>query len=182
MKRILPWTIATLAFAATVGTYVYYQNVVKTMQATADAKVLELEGRIQEANERVGAASAKTLEIAKEASLKIQQQKLDSEEKLRTASESIQAASLPETNLAVTFRRAVFATGHVATFKNMTNRSSPFTIVLERPSTGQQVRLEVVLDSGGFKEVGEREGWPFISGDSIQAVQPGHKPKLFLFN
>jgi hypothetical protein len=65
--------------------------------------------------------------------------------------------------------------------KNTGAQASPFALQFIRASTNQQRSFQVVVDQERSIEIGEREGWAFLSGDEIKVSQPGHKPMTFKF-
>ena len=145
----------------------------KLAAAEAVAKKTEIEAatKIQEANDQ---ATAKVKETAAKAQASIDALATDARNRL-------QAANLPETTAEVAFRKAVLSNGGVAMIRNVSASSVPFTILVGRPSTRQSRQYSPVVDGGKTIEIGEREGWAFLSGDVIRVVQPGHKPRDFSF-
>lgn len=112
--------------------------------------------------------------------LKQQYQQLvnDANNKLAEAQSRIQRANQPEVPVRVGFRKALMSSGNVAGFNNTSGQTIAISINVSR-SSGQSRSFEVTLDPGMTKEIGEREGWAFIPGDSITITQPGHKSKTF---
>lgn len=70
------------------------------------------------------------------------------------------------------------SSGNVASFNNTAGQTIAVTINVNRAS-GQSRSFDVTLDTGMTKEIGEREGWAFIRGDTITVRQAEHKSKTF---
>jgi hypothetical protein len=121
------------------------------------------------------AATSRAAEIANEAGARMVQLKSEADSR-------IQAANLPETTTTVVFRNAFIGSGRVATIRNISAKAAPFTALIERPSTQQKRSLDFVIDGNGMKEIGQREGWAFVQGDTIRMAQPNHKAVIYTAN
>lgn len=95
------------------------------------------------------------------------------------ANKKIAAASLPEVAVTVGFRTALLGSGLVARVSNVSGESIPLSLEAKRPLSNQSRVFDVVVDNGGFVEIGHREGWSFVNGDTITVSQPGHKAKTY---
>lgn len=95
------------------------------------------------------------------------------------ANEKLHLANQPEIPVDVSFRKALLSSGDVASFRNRSSRSIAVTASIERPSSGQSRIFDLTLDPGHTKEIGEREGWAFVSGDTVTLTQPEHKSLSF---
>jgi hypothetical protein len=95
------------------------------------------------------------------------------------ANERLQAANRPEATVVVAFRKALFTSGSVAAVKNSSARAIAVSVVAIRAGTSQQKQFELTIDGGMAKEIGERDGWAFLNGDTLSVSQSGHKPVTF---
>lgn len=95
------------------------------------------------------------------------------------ANKKIQLANRPEIPVNVSFRKALLSSGGVASFRNRSSRSIAVTATIERPSSGQSRIFDLTLDPAHTKEIGEREGWAFVSGDTVTLTEPEHKSSAF---
>lgn len=136
--------------------------------------ISEMESKLSAADRKAKDLEIRNQQISNEANTKIQV--LSSE-----ANEKLQLANQPEATVFVTFRKAFFGNGNVARIKNTGAQASPFALQFIRASTNQQRSFQVVVDQERSIEIGEREGWAFLSGDEIKVSQPGHKPMTFKF-
>ncbi len=82
-----------------------------------------------------------------------------------------------EVPVAVSYRSGLLANGLVATFKNISGSAIAVTAEIVRPSTGRRQAFELVINGGGIREIGELEGWAFVSGDIVTVSQGGSGPK-----
>jgi hypothetical protein len=118
---------------------------------------------VKEANEKINAAHEKIQQVATDAHRKIQ------------------AANQPEPTVLVSFRKSLFGSGSVATIKNSSSQSISVSLVAERPSTNESRPFSTIIDGGMSKEIGEREGWAFLAGDTLNVSQPNHKSVSYSF-
>lgn len=107
-----------------------------------------------------------------EANDKCKQLAYDSSKRLRLANQ-------PEIQVHVSFRKAFLSSGIVARVENLSSQIIAMTASVERPSSGQKSIFDMTLDRGQSKEIGEREGWAFVPGDTIVVNQPDHKSRTF---
>jgi hypothetical protein len=177
MKKSIPWLLsAILAVGLAVSVY-HYQGVIKEKDAQLEAATSKLsaqtaenDAKLREANQTAERATNAVQQIAAEASAKI-----DALED--TASKQLAAANLPEATVLLSMRKALVSSGNVATIKNTSAQTIGISVVATRPASNQRKGFEMVLDSQQTKEIGEREGWAFISGDVVTVEQSGHKPR-----
>jgi hypothetical protein len=54
-------------------------------------------------------------------------------------------------------------------------------VEVSRASSGQSRSFDITLDSGRKRELGEREGWAFVAGDTLTITQPEHKSLIVKF-
>jgi hypothetical protein len=197
MNKLLPWLISVV-LAVVVGAVSYHYNGVvmakdaeleaanihyKEVLAAKDAEiqavneknssfVAQANTRIKAADDQVGASNEKLKQLAIEARTKIQEIAADANEKIRVANQ-------PEPTVLVTFRKALLGSGGVARIKNSSPQPISIALIAERVSTNQRKGFELIIDGGVFKEIGEREGWAFLSGDTLKVSQPNHKSLSF---
>lgn len=181
MKKFAPWILAVILSTLSVSMYVYYKGIIegkdaeiKSLTDKNSALVADANAKLKEAGEQIRSANARAQEIASDANSKIQALAAD-------ANQKIQAANQPEPTVSISFRKALLGSGNVAVIKNTSSQSISLSLAISRPSTNQQNTLDVVLDPARPKEIGHREGWAFILGDSIVVSQPGHKTVTFSF-
>ena len=203
MQKYIPWSVSAVLLAALVGTALYFRGVVESkdieiqaLRAEQAASAAEANLKLQAAGERVAAADAKAQEIAASAAAKVQevseqaaavvqqvttQANASAEAQAAEARERLRAASLPEAKAEITFRKAMLSNGSVAVIRNTSSAAVPFTIFVGRAATNQTRQVSAVIDAGRFAEIGEREGWAFLPGDTVRITHPGHKAREFTF-
>ena len=137
--------------------FLYFQDVISGKDSEIQALTQKYNSLAADTNAKIAAANTKLQQLAAE------------------ANEKLAVANQPEVSVLVSFRKALFGSGDIAVIKNISSQSIPISLTVNRSSTGQQKQLELVFDGGQFKEIGEREGWAFLPGDTIQISQPGHK-------
>ena len=200
MSKLIPWIIAVAATLGLIGSHFYYRDVVArkdtaiaevesklaALDRDSQAKVQALSARAATAEQRASEVSAeavaKVQQIAEEASTKVQEVSAEAAAKLdaarRESNARVEAASKPDTTVSVTFRKAILASGLVAGFRNTSKGPIEIGVTAVRPSTRQERQYRMVLDAQQAKEIGEREGWAFLPGDTVLVTQPEHKPKM----
>lgn len=166
---------------ALVAVSVHFNGVIATKDAELQAAneknsslVAQASSQLRAADDKINAANEKLQQVATEARTRIQA--LASE-----ANEKLQAANQPEPTVLVSFRKAFLGSGGVATIKNTSSQPIAVSLVAERSSTSQRRPFDLTIDGGLVKEIGEREGWAFLAGDTLKVSQPGHKPLSFAF-
>ena len=175
MQKTIPWILSALL--ALLAGSLYFQKNSVTQAKDVEIRVLmeKSANLITEANSKLSQAEQKI----KQADLRAQQVTTDTDNKIQAlaseANDKIQAASLPEVTIAISFRKALLSNGSVAILKNTSSQPTPMTLQFIRASTGQQRTVQVVIDPTRSIEIGEREGWAFLSGDEIKVSQPAHK-------
>lgn len=181
MNKLLPW-LTSIALAIALATvHVHYKSVIAAKDAellTANEQnaslVAEANSKLKDAGEKVNAANEKLQQVSSEARARLQALATEANEKL-------QAANQPEPTVLVSFRKAFLGSGGVATLKNSSPQPISVSLVASRSATNQQRQFDLVIDAAMFKEIGEREGWAFLSGDTLQVAQPSHKVVSFTF-
>jgi hypothetical protein len=159
-SKYLPWALS--AILAVLWGLSWHDS--KTAIEQKDSEIASLKQQYQQlvsdANNKLAEAQSKTQKLVEE------------------ANSQIQLANQAEVPVRVGFRKALMSSGNVAGFNNISGQTIAITININR-SSGQSRSFDVTLDAGMTKEIGEREGWAFISGDSITVTQPEHKSKTF---
>ncbi|HEX5125282.1 MAG TPA: hypothetical protein VFW00_00945, partial [Rhodocyclaceae bacterium] len=162
-SNFLPWVLSVLLAVLWGMSW----NDSKTTIEKKDAEITTLQQLVNEANRKVDVANLQTRQLVTEANSKIHQM-------AEEANARIQLANQPEIPIRVFFRKAIMSSGNVAGFNNMSGQTIAVTINVNR-ATGQSRSFDLTLDPGITKEIGEREGWAFIPGDTITVAQAGHK-------
>lgn len=182
MNQSVPWAVAGAFALATLVMYGHSQGVIKAKDAelqAAEAKyqtlVNESSAKAREAEARIEAERTEAKRVATQANTQI-------DALANEANAKIQAASLPEVPVAVSFRKAMLGSGSVAVIKNTSAQPVAVTITTARPNDNQQRRFRLVIDGQQFKEIGHAEGWAFVRGDVLQVSLANHKPKQFEYN
>ena len=155
--KYLPWLIsAVLAILLALS---WHDSQLKIAQK--DSELVSLKQQINELNSKIEEANNKYKQLGDEANKKLQ------------------IANQAEIQVSVTFRKALLSGGKVGRVTNLSNQIIAMTASVERPSSGKKNTFEMTLDPGQSREIGEREGWAFVPGDTITVSQPDHKSKTF---
>ncbi len=159
--RAVPWVLST-ALAATLGfTWL-------SMDAQLERKTQELSD-LQDRYKKVIAEANLKLEEASQRNAKL----------VATANEQIRLANMREVDVRVGFRKALLSSGQVAGVTNSSGGTIAIGIEIARSSSGAKRNYEFTLDAGQNAEIGEREGWAFISGDTLSVSQAERKTLVF---
>lgn len=153
-SRYIPWLITVASIGLLVFTW-------QDSRSQLQKKDLEIANITTQYNKLVSESNAKLKQLADEANQKIQ------------------VANQREVQVRVSFRKAFLSSGNVAGIANASNQTIAVTANVDRPSSGQTRSFSLTIDPGQTKEIGEREGWSFISGDVITIAQPEHKSLTF---
>jgi len=92
------------------------------------------------------------------------------------ANEKIAFANLPLVPVKVSTVKPLFADGLAVQIRNATDKTIAITLSVVRPSSGNKKDYELTIDGGVGKNIGQSEGWAFVSGDKVTITQPDHKP------
>lgn len=168
--KYVPWAICAVLVILLGFVYFSKNAEIESLQSQYDMLVAESNKKIDEANQQ-------RQQLINEANKKLEEANQQQQQLVNKATELLAAASLPEATVTVGFRPAMLGSGFVARITNTSGISTPFSIEINRSSTGNSRNYERVLNGGSFIEIGHREGWAFVSGDSITINQPNHKPK-----
>jgi hypothetical protein len=93
---------------------------------------------------------------------------------VQEANSKIAYANQPAVPVTASVHKAVFASGSVLQVKNTSNKAIAVTLLIERG--GQRKETPLTIDAGLGKNIGENEGWAFISGDRFTITMPEHRP------
>ncbi|HMK59925.1 MAG TPA: hypothetical protein VK452_02125 [Dissulfurispiraceae bacterium] len=153
-SKYIPWLVTVIAL----GLLAFIWQDIRTQLSKKDVELTNLKAQYDKMS---ADASAKMQALAAQANQKIQ------------------LANLPEVKVKVSFRKAFFSSGDVAQINNISNQSIAINADVERPAAGQKKTFTLTTDPGRVKEIGEREGWAFVSGDVVTISQPEHKALIF---
>lgn len=153
--KTAPWLLVLLSLG--VAAFIWHDS--RAHIERKDAEIAALKGQLDKV---LSEANAKYKALAEEANQKIQ------------------VASLREVSVRIGFRKALLSSGNVAVFTNTSGQAIAIDAEIERPSSAQRRTFLLTLDPGQAKEIGEREGWAFLSRDTITVSQPEHKPLRFV--
>lgn len=179
--KFVPWIIS-VACLGLLG-WVWQDSQTKLEQKDAELAGLrqQYSELVTDANSKLEAAHGKVKQLTEEANEKLRLANNQLKELAGEADEKIQQANQREVPVTVGFRKAMLSSGHVAAFTNTSGQSIAVVAEVRRASSGQSRSFDITLDPGRKKELGEREGWAFVAGDTITVNQPGHKSLTFNF-
>jgi hypothetical protein len=172
--KYLPWVLSAICMAL-LG-FVWHDSQLKIEQKDAELASIkqQYDQLVADANSKLEAAHTKAQQIADAANARLTEQANDANEKLQQANQR-------EVQVSVRFRKAMLSNGHVAVISNTSGQTIAISVDIQRSSSGQGRSVDLTIDPGRFKELGEREGWAFVSGDSIKVNQPGCKSLTYTF-
>jgi hypothetical protein len=159
-SKYLPWVLSAVLAVLWGSSWSDSKTAIEKKDAEIATLQQQYQRLVNDANKQVAEANTKIQQLADEANTKIQ------------------LANQPEIPVRVSFRKALLSSGNVASFNNISGQIIAVAINVSRAS-GQGNSFEMTLDPGMTKEIGEREGWAFIAGDTITVTQPEHKSKMF---
>jgi hypothetical protein len=136
--------------------------------------------RLKENDSEIAALKSQLGIVLLEANAKIAEANAKCKTLVEDANKIIQAANLKEVSVHIGFRKALLSSGNVAAFTNTSGQTIAISVEIERPSSVQRRTFSLTLDPGQTKEIGERDGWAFISQDIIIISQPEHKALRFV--
>lgn len=157
-----------------------------SMSAQLDQKnneLIELQGKynqlVSDANKKLQEANQRNMNLVAEANDKLEEASQRNASLTAEANEKIRLAQQPEVEVRVSFRKALLSSGNVAGLKNTSGITIAVIAEVSRPSSGSKRTYEFTLDPNQTAEIGEREGWAFVSGDKIEISQAQHKTLVF---
>lgn len=157
MARMVPWILSAMLAVAMAAIWVVMSGQLHDREAELQDLRQKYNQIVSEANQRIAELKKREGDLVNEANRKIK------------------AESLKEAEVQVTFRKALVSSGNVAGFKNLSGSSISIVVHIERPASDKQKAYEITLDPNQNREVGEMEGWAFVSGDEVTVSQPNHK-------
>lgn len=160
--KFAPWLLVIVSLG--VAAFIWQDSRAHIERKDAEIAALksQLDKVLSEANAKIADANVKYKALAEEANQKIQ------------------VASLREVSVRIGFRKALLSSGNVAAFTNTSGQAIAIDAEIERPSSAKRRTFSLTLDPGQTKEIGEREGWAFLSRDAITVSQPEHKALRFV--
>jgi hypothetical protein len=97
--------------------------------------------------------------------------------KIRISQMEPLAIKAREMAIAVTFRKAIFGSGYVLGIQNKTTKPLALNVTVTDATRQRNMHFRVVANGGSAqganftaapaKEIGHREGWAFVSGDTV---------------
>lgn len=172
MKKYIPWVVSVILIAALGTLYIAKEREIAALTSNVHHLQAALQQVTAEANEKIAAAHSQTKQAKESAKAELVQL-------ANLAQQQIDAASLKEVQVTVSFRKALISSGQVAMIRSNAGQSIAITAVIARPSSNQSTSREIALDPNQTVEIGQREGWAFVSGDVIRIEQPQHKALSF---
>ena len=139
----------------------------------------KMNAQIEQKNSELSELQAKYNQLVSEANQKLQEANQRNANLAAEANEKLRLAQQPEVDVQISFRKALMSSGNVVGVKNTAGNAIAITAEVSRPSSGAKRTFELTIDPGQTTEIGEREGWAFISGDKIQISQSEHKSLTF---
>jgi hypothetical protein len=103
----------------------------------------------------------------------------DTKRELEDVNKKLHEANKREVPVSIRFRPVIFGNGYYASITNRSGQAIDISIVIERPRSGKTKNLEIVIDGSGTKEIGEDEGWAFMSGDSVTVSHSEYKALIW---
>lgn len=177
--KYVPWALVAGLSVALGAVWFNLNEHIKQQDADLLALSQKYDQLSNDSFQKLNAAKQNYEALAAEANQKIAEAGEKYQELEASASQQIEMASLPEAQVRISFRKALLSSGNVAKITNIATGSIAVTAEVERPSTGRKKAYELTLDTNQYKEIGELEGWAFVSGDVITIRQAGHKVLTF---
>lgn len=170
--KYLPWLVSVLLVALLAVLW-------NDSQSKLAQKDMELQGLKQQYDNLVTQSNNKIAEVTTKSKMQydalVTEANAQNKQLTEDATTKLQLANQAEIQVRVGFRKAMLKSGLVAGFTNLSSQSIAVSVNVQRGSSGQSRNFELTLDPGKPKEIGEREGWAFIPGDSLTVSQPDHK-------
>lgn len=172
-KSVVPWAVAgSIGIAA----FAIWMSMHSTILAK-DAVIREKEAQIATLRDQ----QSKTVE---EANRRLKSLAEEADSRVRSladqATQKLQVANQPEVPVQVGFRKALVHAGNVLLLRTTAGSAIAVLAEIERPGTSTSRSYQITLDPGRVRELGEREGWAFVSGDTIRISHPEHKSLKFI--
>ena len=90
------------------------------------------------------------------------------------ANRKLAYANLPAVPVTTSYRKGFIDNGYILQVMNTSDKTISFTLTIERGA--QKKEMPLTLDGKLGKNIGESEGWAFVSGDKFTVAMPDHKP------
>jgi hypothetical protein len=84
--------------------------------------------------------------------------------------------ALPELPISLAYRENRSGRGYIVQVHNTSQKHLAVLVELDNPTLDQQSSVPLQLAPGEIQEIGEAQGWTFVSGESIRVRQEGYKP------
>jgi hypothetical protein len=84
-------------------------------------------------------------------------------------------APLPELPVSLTFQENRTGRGYVVQVHNTSQKHLAVLIELKNPTFEQETTASLQLGPGELREIGEAQGWTFVSGETISVRQEGYQ-------
>ncbi len=177
--QVFPWVLVVALSVGLGGVWFKLNDQLKQKDAELSALSQKLDQVRSDAFRIITEADQKHKALATEANQRLAEANGKFQELAAAANEQIELANLPEAQVSVAFRKALLSSGNVVKIINTSTTSIAITAEIERTSTGRKRAYDLTLDANHAKEIGEFEGWAFVSGDVITIRQAGHKVLTF---
>jgi hypothetical protein len=161
MSRLAPWFLSALLAALLAVTWY------------ASSKKDEEIATIRKQNSDDIAA------LKKESSDDIAALKKQNDDLASEANSKIALASRRDVPVRAGFRKALLSSGQVIGIANTSDQTIAVMAEIERPSTSSKKNIQLTIDGGATEEIGEQEGWAFVSGDVVTVTQSEHRSIVF---
>jgi hypothetical protein len=165
----LPWAAAAVLAVALAGTWVSKQSAIVSLEG----QVRDRDARLQQKDAEISTLKERHSKTVDEANSRLRALADEANQKLTLAQQ-------PEVQVQAGFRKAMLHSGKVFLLRSTAPGSVAVTVDVERPGTGTSRSFDITLDAGQVKEIGELEGWAFVSGDTIKVSRPDHKPLKYV--
>lgn len=139
----------------------------------------QMNAQLEQKNSELSELKSKYNQLVSEANQRLQEANQRNADLAAEANEKLRLAQQPEVDVQVSFRKAILSNGNVVGMKNTAGSTIAIRAEISRPSSGSKRTYELTIDRGQTTEIGEREGWAFISGDTVRISQADHKALTF---
>jgi hypothetical protein len=78
--------------------------------------------------------------------------------------------------ISLTFHENRKGRGYIVQVHNTSQKHLAVLVELENPTLDQDVSAPVQLAPGELREIGQAQGWTFVSGETITVRQEGYRP------
>jgi hypothetical protein len=162
LAKVVPWLVALICFGVAAFVWQDFGSQIKDRDSQLRALRAEYDKFLTESNLKITEANERYQELAEK------------------QNHEAQLAARRDVPVRITFRKALLSSGNVAVIANICDEPIAISANVERPSSGQRGSFALTIDPGSVKEIGEREGWAFISKDVITVSQADHRELTFV--